>query len=94
MPEAVRVRNLQFRRFEGGKGLDTNYDTYELPRFSWLPKIETVFMDSKAAPQGGGEPAIILMGALIANAIYDATGARLLQLPMTPARVKEAIQKA
>lgn len=45
MPEAVRVRNLQFRRFEGGKGLDTNYDTYELPRFSWLAKIETVFMD-------------------------------------------------
>ena len=80
--------------FKGGKVLDTNYDTYELPRFSWLPKIETVFMDSKAAPQGGGEPAIILMGALIANAIYDATGARLLQLPMTPARVKEAIQKA
>jgi nicotinate dehydrogenase subunit B len=31
------------------------------------------------------------MGAVIANAIYDATGARLLQLPMTPERVKQAI---
>ena len=33
------------------------------------------------------------MGALVANAIYDATGARLFQLPMTPERVKAALQK-
>src|SRR5581483_10939853 len=31
--------------FEGGKILDTNFDTYELPRFSWLPKIESVLLD-------------------------------------------------
>jgi CO/xanthine dehydrogenase Mo-binding subunit len=80
--------------FKGRKVLDTNYDTYELPRFSWVPKIECAFIDSKAAPQGGGEPAIIVMGAVVANAIFDATGARLLELPMTPERVKEAIQKA
>jgi isoquinoline 1-oxidoreductase len=29
-------------RFSGGKILDENFDTYELPRFSWLPKIETL----------------------------------------------------
>ena len=80
-------------RFEGGKILDTNFDTYTIPRFSWVPKIETVILEANEfPPQGGGEPAIILMGALIANAIYDATGARLLQLPMTPARVKAALQ--
>jgi nicotinate dehydrogenase subunit B len=77
--------------FKDGKILDANFDRYELPRFSWLPKIETVLIDSKEASQGGGEPAIIVMGAVIANAIYDATGARLLQLPMTPERVKAAI---
>jgi isoquinoline 1-oxidoreductase len=78
--------------FKGGEVLDTNFDTYEIPRFSWLPEIETVLLDSKEnAPQGGGEPAIILMGALIANAIHDATGARLMQLPMTPERVKAAL---
>ena len=72
-------------RFKGGKVLDTNFDTYELPRFSWVPKIETVLIDAKdSPPQGGGEPAIIVMGAVVANAIYDATGARLFQLPMTP----------
>ncbi len=77
--------------FDKGRILDTNFDTYELPRFSWVPRIETVLINSKETPQGGGEPAIIVMGAVIANAIYDATGARLLQLPMTPERVKAAI---
>jgi isoquinoline 1-oxidoreductase len=81
--------------FKDGKVLDNNFDTYELPRFSWVPKIETVLIDAKdSPPQGGGEPAIILMGAVIANAIYDRTGARLLQLPMTPERIQAAIQKA
>ena len=80
--------------FKGGQVLDTNYDSYEIPRFSWVPKIETeLIQNNETAPQGGGEPAIILMGALIANAIHDATGARLFQLPMTPSRVKAAIAK-
>ena len=69
-------------------------DTYEIPRFSWVPKIETGLVESKAASQGGGEPAIIVLGAVIANAIYDATGVRVLQLPMTPERIKEALRKA
>jgi isoquinoline 1-oxidoreductase len=80
-------------RFKNGAVLDKNFDTYEIPRFSWVPKIETGFIESKAASQGGGEPAIIVMGAVIANAIYDATGARVLQLPMTPERIKEALRK-
>ena len=82
-------------QFKGGEVLDRNFDTYEIPRFSWLPNIETVIIDNKEAdPQGGGEPAIIVMGAIVANAIYDATGVRLYHLPMTPERVKEAIGKS
>jgi nicotinate dehydrogenase subunit B len=78
--------------FKGGEILDTNFDTYELPRFSRLPKIESVLIEAEdISPQGGGEPAIICMGAVIANAVYDATGARLFQLPMTPERVKQAL---
>ena len=79
-------------RFRGGRILDRNFNTYELPRFSWLPKIETVFVETgDTPPQGGGEPAIICMGAVVANAIHDACGARLFQLPMTPNRVKTAM---
>jgi CO/xanthine dehydrogenase Mo-binding subunit len=80
--------------FKSGEILDHNFDSYEIPRFSWLPKIETVVLEDKnAPPQGGGEPAIVTMGAVVANAIYDAIGARLLQLPMTPDRIKEAMKR-
>ncbi len=81
-------------RFRGGEILDKNFDTYELPRFSWLPQIESVLVENnELAPQGGGEPVIVLMGGIIANAIFDATGARMFQLPMTPERVKAALAK-
>jgi nicotinate dehydrogenase subunit B len=80
--------------FEGGKILSHSLDTYNIPRFSWLPRIDTVILDRKSQPpQGGGEPSIIAIGAVIANAIFDATGARLYRLPMTPERVLEALKK-
>ena len=76
-------------RFRGGEILDSNFDTYQLPRFSWLPAIETHIIDNQESdPQGGGEPAIIVMGAVIANAIYDAIGVRMFRLPMTEERIK------
>lgn len=79
-------------RFKGGEILDRNFDTYELPRFSWLPVIETILVkNDELSPQGGGEPAIVGVGAVVANAIFDATGARLFQLPMTPDRIKQAL---
>ena len=82
-------------RFRGGKILDRNFGTYEIPRLSWLPRIETVLVDNpEVDPQGGGEPAIVPMGAVVANAVFDATGARVFRLPMTPQRVLEAIEAA
>jgi len=78
--------------FRGGEILDLNFDRYELPRFSAVPEIETVLIDSQdPAPHGGGEPAIITMGAVIANAIFDAVGVRMFELPMIPGRVKAAL---
>jgi CO/xanthine dehydrogenase Mo-binding subunit len=81
-------------RFESGRVLDVNFDTYHIARFSWMPEIETVLVPNDTmAPQGGGEPAIINMGAVVANAIFDATGARMVRLPMTAERVLAEIQK-
>ena len=81
-------------RFQGGKILDRNFDTYQLPRFSGLPKIECILVETPGAPaQGCAEPPVVTVGAVLANAIFDATGARILQLPMTPARVKAALAK-
>jgi isoquinoline 1-oxidoreductase len=79
--------------FKNGKISDTNFGSYGLPRFSWLPEIETYIIENKNADaQGGGEPPIVTVGASIANAVYDAIGARLYRLPMTPERVLSAIK--
>lgn len=82
--EGIRFRS-------GGEVLNTNFATYPIARFSDLPKIETVIVDPKPADgiaHGGGEPAIICMGAVIANAIHDAIGIRQYHLPMTPERLR------
>jgi isoquinoline 1-oxidoreductase len=80
-------------RFRGGRVLERNFGTYRIPRFSWLPEIETVLVaNDELDPQGGGEPAIVGVGAAVANAIFDATGARVFQLPLTPERVRAAIE--
>lgn len=81
--------------FRGGEILNKNFDTYELPRFSWTPKIEVVLIKNpEMAPQGCGEPAITCMGGVIANAVFDATGIRMYQLPMTPERIKKALTES
>ncbi|MGO8858168.1 MAG: molybdopterin cofactor-binding domain-containing protein [Steroidobacteraceae bacterium] len=79
-------------RFLGGDILDRNFGTYEIPRFSWVPRIDAVLVkNDDLAPQGGGEPPITTTGAVIANAVFDATGARLYRLPMTADRIRLAI---
>ena len=81
-------------QFEGGKMLNVNFDTYEIPHFSWVPKIDTVILQKlDQPPHGGGEPAIIGIGGIIAGGIFDATGAVLYDMPMTPARVLAALKK-
>ena len=81
-------------RFRGGEILDRNFDSYDIPRFSGVPRIEAVLLrNDDLAPQGGGEPSITTTGAVIANAVFDATGARMLRLPLTAERVRQAILK-
>jgi isoquinoline 1-oxidoreductase len=79
-------------KFDGGKILSNNFSNYEITRFSTTPKIECVFVDKMdAKPEGGGEPAIICVGAAIANAVFDACGSRVTRMPLTPERVLENI---
>jgi len=64
-----------------------------------LPNIETVIVEvpSPAGPfgaRGVGEPPIIPAPAAIANAIHDATGVRLTELPLTPERIALALSAA
>jgi CO/xanthine dehydrogenase Mo-binding subunit len=79
-------------RFDRGAIFDENFDSYSIPRFSWLPDVEVVLVPSpELGPQGGGEPSVTTVGAVVANAIHDAVGARVYELPMTPTRVRAAL---
>jgi isoquinoline 1-oxidoreductase len=81
-------------QFQGAKVLTENFDTYAIPRFSWLPQIEVELVQNPdLAPQGCGEPAITTMGAVIANAFYDAIGVQLFTLPMTAQRIRDALEE-
>jgi len=80
-------------QFNGGEVGNSSFSDYEIARFSNIPPvIETVFIDDMDAPPlGGGEPSVINVGAMIANSVYNACGARVKYLPITPERILEAM---
>jgi isoquinoline 1-oxidoreductase len=80
--------------FRGGQLLTKNFHNYSLPRFSWMPEIEAILVkNDDLDPQGGGEPAIVPVGAAIANAVFDAIGVRVFQMPLTAERINAAANK-
>ena len=70
-----------------------DWRTYKtLPLGIQVPVIESVLLDRPAErATGAGETAITLAAAAIGNAIFDATGARIRQVPFTPDRLKAAL---
>jgi CO/xanthine dehydrogenase Mo-binding subunit len=84
-------------------GEEVTWDDREVTSVNWrsyhslmlgidVPAIETVLIDRTGVPAtGAGETAITLVAAAIGNAIFDATGARIRQVPFTPERVKSAL---
>ena len=75
----------------------TSYDwrTYRtLPLGFDIPKIDAVLVNRpNESACGAGETAITVVAAAIGNAIFDATGARIRQVPFTPERVKAALSE-
>ena len=78
------------RRQSGSK----DWESYQVLRFTELPEIKIALINRVYEPAlGSGENAMTAIPAAVANAIYDATGARVRRLPITPARVKAALPK-
>lgn len=70
----------------------TDWATYPILTFSETPEIEIVLINRSDQPAlGAGEPSTVTTAAAVANAIFDATGIRLRQIPFTPERVREAL---
>ena len=81
---------------ESGTLLTASLLDYALPRAPDLPSIETVVLEESAptnpfGAKGVGEPPIMLGAAVLANAVADALGERVYELPLTAARVLRAI---
>jgi CO/xanthine dehydrogenase Mo-binding subunit len=75
--------------FENGKILNPRFSRYRVPRFSDMPKLETVLLDRKdLQPAGAGECPIVALAPAVGAAIFDATGVRLRSLPMVPNGLK------
>jgi CO/xanthine dehydrogenase Mo-binding subunit len=70
-----------------------DWQTYPILTFSEIPDIDILLINRPNEPAlGAGEPATITTAPAVANAIFDATGARLYQMPFTPGRVKQALR--
>jgi CO/xanthine dehydrogenase Mo-binding subunit len=71
--------------------LSQDWDSYPILRFSGVPLIETVLLNRPDLPfLGSGEASQNPTPAAIANAVFDAIGVRLRQIPFTPERVRAA----
>ncbi len=81
--------------FAGGKIVNPRFSRYRLPRFSDVPVLETVLIDRKdLASAGAGETPIVGLAPALSNAIFNATGVRLRNMPMAPGGAIPELKKA
>jgi isoquinoline 1-oxidoreductase len=78
-------------QFENGRITNPHFASYRVPRFRDVPRIEAVLLDRKDIPSAGaGETPIMAMAPAVGNAIFDATGVRLNNLPLVPDGLRSA----
>ena len=84
---------------EQGQPLTTTLADYALPSSTDVPRIDVELVEvplphTPFVARGVGEPPVVPVAAAIANAIRDATGVRITELPCTPQRLFEALAQA
>lgn len=83
---------------ESGVPQTLNLDTFKIPNFLDIPPIDAVLIEQPdpVGPYGAkalGEPPLVPVAAAVANAVYDAVGARIRDLPITAEKVRAAIRQ-
>lgn len=69
-----------------------DWETYPILKFSEVPEVEIVLINRPDQPAlGAGEPSTVTTAAAVANAIFDAVGLRIRQIPFTPERIRSAL---
>jgi len=79
---------LEEVQFDSTGQTNLDWNSYPVIRYEQIPEVEIVLINRpEMQPLGGGEPSIVPITAAIANAIFDATGARMRRVPFTRQRV-------
>jgi CO/xanthine dehydrogenase Mo-binding subunit len=79
-------------QFSRSRVTSVDWETYPILKFSEVPDVDIVLINRPDQPAvGAGEPSTVTTSAAVANAIFDATGGRVRQIPFTPERVKAAL---
>jgi len=78
--------------FSNGGVKSANFDDYNPIRITEIPDIEVHIVKNNDKIGGIGEPGVPPLAPAVGNAIFNATGARLRRIPMTPERVLEALK--
>jgi nicotinate dehydrogenase subunit B len=79
-------------QFDRSRVTSVDWSSYPILRFPDVPKLDIALIDRPTEPPvGAGEAACTTVAAALANAVFDATGARLRTVPFTPERVKATL---
>ncbi len=83
---------LETVRWDRREVLSRDYASYPILRHDQVPRVEVDLIDRPDQPTfAAGEPTPCAIPAAIGNAVFDATGARLREVPFTPDRLKAAL---
>ena len=83
---------LEAVRFEDGRVAIDGWEQYPILKFSEVPLVEVELLSRPdERPLGGGEHTMGPVAAAIANAVHDALGVRVRELPITPERIVAAM---
>jgi CO/xanthine dehydrogenase Mo-binding subunit len=85
-------------RFRNGRVVNPNFANYRVPRSIGTPPIHTILIETNDpegpfGAKGMGEASLLPTSAAIANAIHDACGVRIKELPITPAKILQALKE-
>ena len=85
---------LEEVQFDASGVKSVDWMSYPVLRFRDIPEVEMVLINRPEMPAyGAAETPIVVVPAAIANAVFDATGVRYREIPLTPERVLAGLQK-
>ena len=101
--EGAVVQGIGYALMEGltlqnGRVVNDGFLDYKIPTIGDIPEIKTILVETgdphgPFGAKGIGEPGLVPTAPAIANAIYNAIGIRIKELPITPEKILKALKE-